>query len=208
MKTKVHLTVCAVLLMALSACSSDNEVNESIATTEMGGVIYSDGQQATNMDNPIAQFFATELRMPYWDNEGNSHTTFFEHGEWNSEECLLINSHEEFQAAYKGTKQLPDIDFSKYTLIIGRTWGEDSSVWLDHIELKDLGKMYQMEVFVSKTPGIALTVITHIMYWQLYPKMSSKPITTKRTHQDAVPANLTITLDNIMRSTAASFRLA
>ena len=82
-----------------------------------------------------------------------------------------------------GTKKLPDVDFNQYTLIIGRTWGNDSSYELNKIVLKK-GFIYILETQLLHhhyTDRYVPAAILTIFYWRLYPKLEQKAIVQKRT---------------------------
>ena len=138
-------------------------------------------QQDIDESDSVSVFFGKELHNPRWDEYGNEFKTFFEQGEWNDESILIINSQEEFQKAYMGTKDLPSVDFNKYTLIIGRTWGNDASYMLTEIILKDKGANYELDTKLNHYVDRAATMaIQTIFYWRLYPKLAQKPIVPKR----------------------------
>ena len=187
MKKKSLLWVSALLLI-LAGCSSDDEViREGVhGEGERGGIVYEGHkQQAIDESDPLSVFFGEELHNPRWDGYGNEFKTFFEQGEWNDESILVINSQEEFQKVYMGTKELPSVDFNLYTLIIGRTWGNDSSYKLDKIILRDKGANYELETKLNHyVDWGALTAIQTIFYWHLYPKLAPKAIIPKRTVTD------------------------
>ena len=44
-----------------------------------------------------------------------------------------------------GTKELPDVDFNQFTLVIGKTWGNDGSYGLSNVVLRDMGLTYELE---------------------------------------------------------------
>ena len=184
MKKKNLLWISALLLM-LAGCSNDDEIVNEVKG-ERGGIVY-DGYTLQKIDesDPVSVFFGKELHNPRWDGYGNEFKTFFEQGEWNDESILVINSQEEFQKAYMGTKDLPNVDFNQYTLIIGRTWGNDSSYELDKIVLRDRGRTYELEtLLLHHVNRGAYAAILTIFYWHLYPKLAPKAITPKRTVTD------------------------
>lgn len=160
-----------------SACSNDDDIKG-----EYGGIVYNGyTHQEIDESDPLSVFFGEELYNPRWDGYGNEYKTFFEQGEWDDESILVINSQEEFQKAYMGTKDLPRVDFNIYTLVIGRTWGNDGSYKLADIILNDKGLNYELETRLNHyVDRIANCAIQTIFYWRLYPKLAQKPIIPKR----------------------------
>lgn len=188
MKKKSVLLLLNVLLLIFTGCSNDDEVINGVRNGEgyRGGIVY-DGYTRQEIDesDPLSVFFGEELHNPRWDGYGNEFKTFFEQGKWNDESILVINSQEEFQKAYMGTKELPNVDFDLYTLVIGRTWGNDSSYKLDKIILRDKGSTYELETqLLHHVNGFAFAAIQTIFYWHLYPKLANKAIIPIRTVTD------------------------
>ena len=104
-----------------------------------------------------------------------------------AEECLIINSEEEFRQAYKGDKELPKINFDNCTLVIGRTYGEHGGITYDGFELKDNGDSYQLNVTLNNNvnPDYCYTAaFTDIYFWKTYLKMEKKPVVFNRIRQD------------------------
>jgi len=180
---KILILTSAFLLM-LAGCSSDDEAVNGEVNVEggRGGVVYEGyTRQEIDESDPLSVFFGEELHNPRWDGSGNEFKTFFEQGEWNDESILVINSQEEFQKSYMGTKELPTVDFNMYTLIIGRTWGNDGSYKLNKIVLRDMGNTYELETqLLHHVGGFATAAIQTIFYWRLYPKLAQKSINPKR----------------------------
>lgn len=181
------------VIMTLASCDNDDnslyrvEKNESgeIAPVRCGIIIEGYARQKVDESDPVSVFFGKELHSPYWDGFGNEFKTFFEQGEWNDESCLMINSQQEFQAAYMGTKELPEVDFNQYTLVIGRTWSSDGSYVLDKTVLYNRDFTYELEAqFLHYLNGTAICSIIRFYYWSLYPKLEPKEIILKRTVTD------------------------
>ena len=190
MKKSIYILMGMLLAISLGSCS-DNDDNDIMKVASdgirvQGGEVYDGwGKPEVDTSDPLAVFFRDELHGPYWDGTGNEFKTFFEQGEWNDESYLVINSLQEFQDAYMGTKELPDIDFSKYTLIIGRTWGNDSSFELDDIILRDKASYYELETrLLHHVDRGAFTAIIKIYYWRLYLKLEQKNIVLTRTVEE------------------------
>ena len=120
--------------------------------------------------------------------ESQGRRTFFSEGA-EQQECLIINSEEEFREAYKGDKELPKsgINFEYCSLVIGRTYGENSGVSLDRFEITDSDDTYQVNVTLNKSvnPKYSYTAAPKdLYYWNIYPKMEKKPVVFNRIHQD------------------------
>ncbi len=187
MKRKLFwMSLLLLTIAGLSSCSSNDDDEVAAGIDDVcGGVVYN-GYAIQQFDkaNPLSVFFAEELHEPTWDDEGNIHKSFFERGEWNDERVLVINSQEEFQTAYMGTKVLPDVDFGQYTLVIGKTWGNGSQE-LRSVILRDFGDAYELETqLVDHIDRASTCAIETIFYWHLYPKLPKKPIMLKRTVTD------------------------
>ena len=90
-------------------------------------------------------------------------------------EIKVINSMEEFADFYIGEKELPEIDFSSYTLIVGHVLTSDTGHELDKIVLKEMNESLTLNVYIRKLDS-GFAVITPIPYWGLYPKLPNKPI--------------------------------
>jgi hypothetical protein len=120
--------------------------------------------------------------------ESQGRRTFFSEGA-EQQECLIINSEEEFREAYKGDKELPKsgINFEYCSLVIGRTYGENSGVSLGSFEITDNDDTYQVNVTLNKSvnPKYSYTdAPKDLYYWNIYPKMEKKPVVFNRIHQD------------------------
>lgn len=114
---------------------------------------------------------------------------FTEHDGAGQQECLIINSEEEFRKAYKGDMELQEtkINFEYCTLVIGRTYGENGGVSLGGFELKDNGDSYQLDVTLNQNVNpdfLYAQAFTDLYFWKLYPKMENKPVVFNRIKQD------------------------
>ena len=105
------------------------------------------------------------------------------------EKLLIINSEEEFRAAYKGDKELPNtgINFDYCSLVIGRTYGEHGGVSLGGYKLTDNGDAYQLDVTLNNNtnPDYGyIAAFVDLYFWKIYPKMEQKPVVFNRIRQD------------------------
>lgn len=151
----------------LSACSSDEEFdNESpdvlnnLAPTE-------EGDEYTTISN----FFRSNHYI------GTEYRNFF--GNSDESQCLIINSTDELLSNYTGVDPFPNIDFNKYTLIVGQEMMSESFYVILRQELILLkGNMLILNLHVPKLEG-GYCAIQHLFYWGLYPKIHSSKITVK-----------------------------
>lgn len=158
----------SVVTLLMTACSNDGEEEE------LPGTII---PQVT-CDKETIAFFESEwpvYNMPYPE-------TFFERDLWPQENIWLINSEEEFQSIYNGALQLPEIDFSLYTLVMGQkriecSLGKKSSTELQKIELRDTPEGYHLYLYCdSDVPDAVLYEDLFYYYWAVYPKLNNKSI--------------------------------
>ena len=182
MKIKKFLPLCVLFVFAagLMGCSDDDDdsgiVRESVVTDE------------------VRQFFEAEL-APTISSLPSLQNGFFRHADYEdlhrsgTPEVLLrvINSTEEFRAAYLGTSPLPDIDFSQHTLVIGLTDSRDSSETLGRVRLREDNSSYTLAVVIYKNVNPILVYnlqITPLFFWKLYPKCQSKQLTATRVIEE------------------------
>ena len=97
---------------------------------------------------------------------------------------VLINSMEEFRAAYQGNKQLPEVDFTRYSVLVGRTYRFNSAESLRSFSLVNEGDHYRMAIVILRNinPDYSYTWdLGDLFYWNIYPKLETKPITIERS---------------------------
>ena len=130
------------------------------------------------------KFFATEFSKKQQDEEENIHTyyTFFDQKEWEEEKLIVINTTDMFKQAYMGNEPLPDIDFDRYTLIIGKDKVVDYKCRLDEVQLWDNGNDYTLDINIlyygSWPTGVTAQQVA--FYYRLYPKLDNKTIYLNR----------------------------
>ena len=125
-----------------------------------------------------------------YKNESQGRNTFFSE-KAEEEKLLIINSVEEFRKVYKGDKDISPIihfvNFNYCSLVIGRTYGEDSSVSLGDFDLTDNGDTYQLDVTLNRNvnPNYGYyAALVDLYFWKIYPKMEQKPVVFNRIRQD------------------------
>ena len=134
-------------------------------------------------NTPIAAFFNTELPG------GHTESFFCEPAEWNDlpvpinkNLVYVINSREELADIYLGEKELPEIDFDNYTLILGQQIMRCLGFYVAKKELviEDDGLVLNLHAR-NDTPKNGLIMPAHqsLTFWDLYPKQTQKKITVK-----------------------------
>ena len=184
MKKSCILWMFAVLMLAvgMSSCSSD-EIERIPYKRE----IYNFGQTKGVDDDTyqrLSVFFQAELHRPHYDEFGTASSSFF--GELSPKDlpCYLINSMEEFRAAYQGNEQLPEVDFDRYSVLVGRTIRMGGAESLRSFSLEDEGDHYRLAIVIlcNVNPDLIYTCdIGDLFYWNIYPKLETKPITIERS---------------------------
>ena len=187
MKMKTYM-MAAVIGACLCACeSSNNHSDDPIGSVPDLPTKRSNVDEDTYLR--LSAFFQTELHHPYYRDGGEVYPGFFGELEYDAQPCYLINSMEEFQAAYKGNEQLPDVDFERYSVLVGRTYRIDGSESLGIYNLVDEDDHYRMYLGILRNvnPDYGYTCdIGDLFYWELYPKRESKPINIERRVVEAV----------------------
>jgi hypothetical protein len=182
-----------MMAVGMSSCSSDDD---SIMGTDQTPVSIPDEEGENKNEENVStvraadelSFFMTEA---LYGSDMQGRQTFFSTVP-EEEKCLIINSEQEFREAYKGDKELPKVDFSKYTLVVGCSWGSDTSFSFDDFEMVDKGDSYQLNLTLNHNvhPDYgAFCVVVDIYFWRLYPKMESKLVSFNRIVKDVIIDN-------------------
>ena len=181
MKMKTYM-MAAVIGACLCACeSSNNHSDDPIGSVPDLPTKRSNVDEDTYLR--LSAFFQKELHHPYYRDGGEVYPGFFGELEYDAQPCYLINSMEEFQTAYKGNEQLPEVDFERYSVLVGRTYRIDGSESLGIYNLVDEDDHYRMHLAILRNvnPDYFYTAdIGDLFYWELYPKRESKPINIDR----------------------------
>ena len=147
MKKYMFLFVSVLFLLGvgMAACSSDEE----------GGNDNNIITPVANMSNEVKNFF---------DEEVANNAFILE----NPNGVVAVNSISELEDIYEGEKPFPDIDFSKYTLIIGEKTMPSGGYYVNRQELNI--KLNTLNVYLKNDLDYRPQVLTHLYFWGLYPK--------------------------------------
>ena len=147
MKTKnifLYLPLLLVLMLGTMGCGSDDEVDMTI-------------EQVRNIDESVAVFFENELGK--FDIQKNSNC------------CSVINSEKDFRACYNGNEELPNIDFDRFTLVIGQVEAPHTGCHIMDVRLVQLDQLFLNVTLYVGNSGYTMT--TYLRFWRLYPKLQS-----------------------------------
>lgn len=151
------------------ACSSDDESeNESpVILNELFPIV--EEYYSTTVSN----FFKTEFGT-YEDEK-----PFDLKNNLSSEDnpCIVINNEEDFNEVYTGDLNLPTIDFSKYTLMIGKIY-LTAGTFIDNMSIKQTNSS-EATLFINciiDTKEAHTCYMLWKYYWTLFPKFDASEI--------------------------------
>lgn len=152
----------AMLVAGLTACDDTEE--PSIA-----------GTPPITAPTEVSAFFDATLPPRSYSYPGPD----FGFGEidWGESECFLINSMEEFEAIAPPSVDLPEIDFGKYTLLIGQCIMGDPGYTLEKqaVDIQPDGMRWNLAF--SQLSGVNPCVETTFYFWGLYAKLPGNTLT-------------------------------
>ena len=156
--------------IAFVACSSDEEGANVI--------------QPVKASADVETFFQSEIE----NQTGDSQTILPDpvviiegvegYGYRGPDTCCLVNSAAELAAIYAGNKQLPDIDFTQYTLVVGKETMPEIPYFLNSMSLTETDDLLELTLNV-KGADSRFTTSYQMRYWSLYPKLPNKRIVVK-----------------------------
>ena len=159
-KGRFLLLSALLLVMAAmtTACCSDEEILPIIDVSEQ--------------ENLISFFQKEHLEKGY--DRGMSNGFF---GDKRNDTCIVVSSREEFTYLYRGDHPLPEVDFSKNSLIIGQSKVEQGGYFVEKQVLIKKNNEYQLDLYIRQGEGYHDQWITIVRYWGIYPKLQKKKIT-------------------------------
>ena len=169
---KKYLVLFNVLfaVFCFSGCSSDDE--NTIP-------------QIRITDEAITDFFKTELpeRTNNLDPITVKNSFFFTLDSYGIQQPLIdenivcvINSRQELADAYLGEEELPEINFNKYTLIIGQQIMPYHGFYVVKKELSVNDKGLILTLYTRNDNELLPNADQNLYFWGLYPKQSQKMI--------------------------------
>ena len=168
MRKNIIYCLMAMLGMVVAACSSDLDDENASGDFDLL-------TQAENIDDSVKDFFNDYIgRNGVWDKFHG-----FVLGENAYTSChFFVNSPDELQSLYVGEKELPDIDFSKYTLLMGQEFEGNTGYCANELKLKSKGGKYLLEIY-TEVPDLQYHAYGAMAYWGIYPKLKTKDLEVK-----------------------------
>ena len=152
----------------LSACSSSDEYKTESSIILDDIIPIDEGDEYAT----LSEFFQSNSNHYL----GTEYRNFFDGSD--ESQCLVINSTDELLSKYTGIDTFPDIDFNKYTLIVGQEMMSMSFYVIHRQELALIGDNLILNLYIPKKEG-GYCAIQHLFYWGLYPKIHASKITVK-----------------------------
>jgi hypothetical protein len=143
---KIVLAFCSIFLFAMGivSCNNDEGGNDDSIITPID-----------NVSNDVKIFFDEEFANNAFNLESVNGV-------------VAVNNISELEDIYEGEKPFPDIDFSKYTLIIGEKAMPSGGYYVNRQELNI--KLNTLNVYLKNDLDYQPQVITHLYFWGLYIK--------------------------------------
>jgi hypothetical protein len=160
------------------ACSSDdgdNATDDSFGGDSEGTEIVLNPIEEGDGLDAITDFF----RKEFGKDEDEKPFDFKNNLSNEENPCIAINNEEDFKEAYTGDFNLPAIDFSKYTLIIGKIY-LSAGKFIDNMSIKQTNPAkttLYINCIIDTTPGGGYIGIMYWgYYWKLFPKFNASKI--------------------------------
>ncbi len=180
MKKSIFIFMLMAFAVGFTACSSDDGVNEPIENVEE--MDSSQGTRAaitpaTDLDESIVEFF-NDVSL---QENGTRH--FMQPYE-DKNTCLLFNSEEELAASYTGSRTLPKIDFSKYTVIVGQRVGSKMFCEITSHMIHEEEDGLVLDLFITDYSDIYNTTTEPLIhgFWGVYPKLDAKTVSVREVY--------------------------
>ena len=154
MKTQTLILAAALFLSgaAFAGCSDSDE-----APTAAGTPPVAPSQEITD-------FFDAHL-------SGHSSDFNFSHIDCYETECFLINTAEELRKIVPEPIELPDIDFAKYSLIVGQHVFEEPRYSLESQAVETGTDVLTLNLVYRVLDGAAPAAIAPYYFWGIYDKL-------------------------------------
>jgi len=181
---KLCYSVFCSLLAGVMIASCSNYIGE-----DKGNDIDDEGILPVKTEEAISAFFDAELATY----SQRSQSFFYDQGAERSLDMTIvhvINSWQELADIYQGDRELPEIDFNKYTLIIGQNIMPCRGFYLVSHRLVEAEDGLHICLHTRIGGDMFTTAIDRLPYWGLYPKLTKKIVAIESFEEyTELPAN-------------------
>jgi len=170
----ILVTLMLLAMVLLSACKNDSDEENVIS-----GMII----EEVKCDPTITAFFDEKVYSGgNYSIMGGDYTPFLNEKTGEIRDIIVINSEEELLDIFPDAINLPEIDFSKNSLVIGRmhfvnTLGEKRPIEQKRKVMYKNGNDYTLSLYYSYSIiEIASDMVEYVATWGIYPKLSSNSL--------------------------------
>ena len=154
----------------MASCSDDDEgtVIPSLEADEAVTEFFNEALPEKGHSNSFFCHLDTNIHMivPIWENF-----------------VYVINNREQLEDFYQGDKELPEIDFRKYTLIIGQQKIGCQENYLVEKRLTADDEGLHLYLHTKHDSEVKTLAIQLLHYWGLYPKLQQKLVSLDVFHE-------------------------
>ena len=164
-----------LLTAALAACSSDyddppEQPNSHQNEVSVDSVDITQDEGASKDYTVISTVPVSEEVKAFFDEAlpNENRTPAFSFSTENKAEFFVINSQDELESRYKGESILPEIDFAKFTLIIGKAYMLGMTYHVNSLEIHKYENDQTLCVFTDNPEGL-YWMAYNMHFWGLFP---------------------------------------
>ena len=169
-----------LLTAGLAACSSDyddppEQPGSHQNETPTDSVEITPDEGAAKDYTVISTVPVSEEVKAFFDKAlpNENRTPAFSFSTENKAEFFVINSQDELESRYKGESILPEIDFAKFTLIIGKAYMLGMTYHVKAIEIHKYEYNQSLCVFTDDPEGL-FWMAYNMYFWALFPKIEQE----------------------------------
>ena len=180
MKKTIYLLGTLLLTAALAACSSDyddppEQPNSHQNETPTDSVEITPDEGAAKDYTVISSVPVSDEVKAFFDEAlpNGNRTPAFSFSTENKAEFFVINSQDELESRYKGESILPEIDFAKFTLIIGKAYMLGMTYHVNSLEIHKYEYNQSLCVFTDDPEGL-FWMAYNMYFWGMFPKIEQE----------------------------------
>ena len=180
MKKLFYLFNTLLLTAALAACSSDydnppEQPNSHQNEVSVDSVDSTQDEGAAKDYTVISSVPVSEEVKAFFDEAlpNDKGTPAFTFPSGNETEFSEINSQEELESRYIGKDILPEIDFAKFTLIIGKAYMLGMTYHVNSLEIHKYENDQTLCVFTDDPEGL-FWMAYNMYFWGMFPKIEQE----------------------------------